>query len=97
MHVRVKDKEFFNFLSSLYYSVDFIAEGLQKGSVFVYWYAFPLILMDSSRGRCRSVSTIVGFLITFCKMSFDDALQLLFNKRPQMKINDGKSHVSSFY
>ena len=93
MHVRVKDKDFFNFLSSLYYSVDFIAEGLQKGAVFVYWYSFSFIFMDSSRGRCRSVSTIIGFLVTFCKMSFDNALQLLYSKRPQMKINDGISYI----
>lgn len=42
MHVHVKDKEEYNFLSSLYYSVDFIAEGLRKGSVFVFWYFFVI-------------------------------------------------------
>ena len=37
LRVRVKDREDFNILTSLFYSVDFIAEGLRVGSVFVYW------------------------------------------------------------
>lgn len=45
--------------------------------------------MVSTRGRCRSVSTVAGFLMSHCHMSFSDALCLLREKRPQMRINDG--------
>lgn len=78
LHVYLKDREDYDILSSFYYSIDFISEGLQKGSVFVY----------CTRGRCRSVSTVAGFLMSHCHMSFSDALCLLREKRPQMRIND---------
>lgn len=57
LHVRVKDQEDFNILPSLYYSLDFIAEGMKKGSVFVYWSVCSFLLIcvvaAVNRGRFR--------------------------------------------
>ena len=48
---------------------------------------------SSSRGKCRSVVTVIGYLIAYQNLSFVDAVNLLQKKRPQMKINRCKTRL----
>lgn len=50
-------------------------------------------MTDSSRGKCRSVVTVIGYLIAYQNLSFVDAVNLLQKKRPQMKINRCKTRL----
>lgn len=86
----IKDSEDCEILSSFYYSLDFISEGLSNGSVLVYWCVFPCFLNLSTCGRCRSAATVAGFLMSRKHFSFEDTISLLKEKRPQITINNGK-------
>lgn len=87
----IKDYEDCDILSSFYYSLDFISEGLANGSVLVYWCVFEWLLILSTYGRSRSAATIAGFLMSRMHFSFEDTISLLKEKRPQMSINHGRT------
>ncbi|CBK22247.2 uncharacterized protein [Blastocystis hominis] len=76
LNVYIKDSEDCEILSSFYYSLDFISEGLSNGSVLV------------TCGRCRSAATVAGFLMSRKHFSFEDTISLLKEKRPQITINN---------
>ena len=90
----IKDNEDCDILSSFYYSLDFISEGLANGSVLVYWCVFERLLNLSTYGRSRSAATVAGFLMSRKHFSFEDTISLLKEKRPQMSINHGRTACS---
>ena len=92
----IKDNEDCDILSSFYYSLDFISEGLANGSVLVYWCVFEWLLNLSTYGRSRSAATVAGFLMSRKHFSFEDTISLLKEKRPQMSINHGRTTFSLY-
>lgn len=59
-----------------------------KGKVLVHWYFYAMNLR-SFKGRSRSTSIIIAYLIKEHKMKFNDALQLVKTKRPIAAPNAG--------
>ena len=71
--------------------LDFIHQALQtESTILVHWYPlFCLLIVDSNAGVSRSASFVIAYLIREHKMSFDEAISFVKQKRPCIFPNNG--------
>ncbi len=87
-HVLMKDESDFDILNVLDDAVEYI-ENIRKKD--------GRVLVHCAMGISRSSSVVIGYLIKYQKMSFDEAYRFVKEKRSIVRPNDGFCHQLKKY